>query len=140
MRKRIKCWKVAKENVILKDALTMFRNRAIQGTFYNDIALRFGKRIFQYGVDNIGNESFTIQEMLNNTWEVLIPDDKMEEMTENCRNVLKESHYIGERFQKIDNMSINDMFVSVLEKLTTVSDVVKYRLIKRIIEDKLYKE
>ena len=140
MRKRIKCWKVAKENVTLKDALVMFRNRAIQGTFYNDIALRFGRRIFQYGVDNIGNESFTIQEMLNNTWEVLIPDDKMEEMTENCRNVLKESHYIGERFQKIDNMSINDMFVSVLEKLTTVSDVVKYRLIKRIIEDKLYKE
>ena len=140
MRKRIKCWKVAKENVTLKDALTMFRNRAIQGTFYNDIALRFGRRLFQYGVDNIDNESFSVQEMLNNTWEVLIPDDKMEEMTENCRNVLKESHYIGERFQKIDNMSINDMFVSVFEKLTTVSDVVKYRLIKRIIEDKLYKE
>ena len=140
MRKRIKCWKVAKENVTLKDALVMFKNRAIQGTLYNDIALRFGRRIFQYGVDNIDNESFSIQEMLNNTWEVLIPDDKMEEMTENCRNVLKESHYIGERFQKIDNMSINDMFVSVLEKLTTVSDVVKYRLIKRIIEDKLYKE
>lgn len=140
MRKRIKCWKVAKENVTLKDALTMFKTRAIKGTFYNDIALRFGRRLFQYGVDNIDNESFSIQEMLNNTWEVLIPDDKMEEMTENCRNVLKESHYIGERYQKIDNMSINDMFVSVLEKLTTVSDVVKYRLIKRIIEDKLYKE
>lgn len=140
MRKRIKCWKVAKENVTLKDALTMFKNRAIQGTFYNDIALRFGKRLFQYGVDNIDNESFSVQEMLNNTWEVLIPDDKMEEMTENCRNVLKESHYTGERFQKIDNMSINDMFVSVLSKLMTVSDVVKYRLIKRIIEDKLYKE
>lgn len=140
MRKRIKCWKVAKENVSLKDALAMFKNRSVQGIFYNDIALRFGKRIFQYGVDNIDNESFSIQEMLNNTWEVLIPDDKMEEMTENCRNILKESHYIGARFQKIDNMSINDMFVSVFEKLITVSDVVKYRLIKRIIEDKLYKE
>lgn len=140
MRKRIKCWKVAKENVTLKDALAMFKNRAIQGTFYNDIALRFGKRLFQYGVDNIDNESFSVQEMLNNTWEVLIPDDKMEEMTENCRNVLKESHYTGEHFQKIDNMSINDMFVSVLSKLMTVSDVVKYRLIKKIIEDKLYKE
>ena len=140
MRKRIKCWKVAKENVTLKDALTMFKNQSIQGTFYNDIGLRFGRRLFQYGVDNIDNESFSIQEMLNNTWEVLIPDDKMEEMTENCRNVLKESHYIGERFQKIDNMSINDMFVSVLNKLIMVSDVVKYRLIKRIIEDKLYKE
>ena len=140
MRKRIKCWKVIKENVTLKDALAMFKNRAIQGTFYNDIALRFGKRLFQYGVDNIDNESFSVQEMLNNTWEVLIPDDKLEEMTENCRNVLKESHYTGERFQKIDNMSINDMFVSVLSKLMTASDIVKYRLIKRIIEDKLYKE
>ena len=140
MRKKIRCWKVAQSNVSLKEALNMFNHRVINGTLYNDIALRFGKRIFQYGVDDIGNESFSIQEMLNNTWEVLISDDKMEEMTENCRNVLKESHYIGERFQKIDNMSINDMFMSVFEKLTTVSDVVKYRLIKKIIEDKLYKE
>jgi len=140
MRKRIRCWKVAKENVSLKDALTMFKNRAIQGTFYNDIALRFGHRTFQYGVDNIDNESFSIDEILNNTWTVLVPDDNMEEMTEKCRNILKESHYTGERFQKIDNMSIKEMFYSVFEKLNMTSDIVKYRLIKKIFEDKLYKE
>ena len=140
MRKKIRCWKVAKENVALKDALTMFKNRAIQGTFYNDIALRFGHRTFQYGVDNIDNESFSIQEMLNNTWEVLVPDDGMEEMTDNCRTILKESHYLGERFQKIDNMNINEMFTALFSKLNLISDRAKYRLIKKIIEDKLYKE
>ena len=140
MRKRIRCWKVAKENVALKDALTMFKNRAIQGTFYNDIALRFGNRIFQYGVDNIDNEFFSVQEMLNNTWEVLVPDDGMEEMTDNCRNIFKESHYLGERFQKIDNMNINEMFTALFSRLNLISDRAKYRLIKKIIEDKLYKE
>ena len=140
MRKKIRCWKVARENVSLKDALTMFKNRAIQGTFYNDIALRFGNRIFQYGVDNIDNEFFSVQEMLNNTWEVLVPDDGMEEMTDNCRNILKESHYLGERFQKIDNMNINEMFTALFSRLNLISDRAKYRLIKKIIEDKLYKE
>lgn len=140
MKKKIRCWKVAKENVALKDALTMFKNRAIQGTFYNDIALRFGHRVFQWGVDNIDNESFSIQEMLNNTWEVLVPDDGMEEMTDNCRSILKESHYLGERFQKIDNMNINEMFTALFSRLNLISDRAKYRLIKKIIEDKLYKE
>jgi len=140
MRKKIRCWKVAQSNVSLNDALNMFNHRAINGVLYDDIGLRFGKRIFQYGVDDIKNAAFSIDEMLKNTWEVLVPDTGAEEMTENCRKVLKESHYTGERFQKIDNMTINDMFVSVFAKLNLASDVVKYRLIKKIIEDKLYKE
>ena len=118
----------------------MFKKRAINGVLYDNIALRFGKHIFQYGVDDINSAAFSVDEMLKNTWEVLIPDDGAEEMTENCRKVLKESHYTGERFQKIDNMTINDMFVSVFSKLNLAPDVVKYRIIKKIIEDKLYKE
>ena len=140
MRKKIRCWKVAQSNVSLKDALNMFNHRAINGVLYNDIGLRFGNRIFQYGVDDIKSAAFSVDEMLKNTWEVLVPDTRAEEMTENCRKVLKESHYTGERFQKIDNMTINDMFVAVFGKLKLTSDVVKYRIIKKIIEDKLYKE
>ena len=140
MRKKIRCWKVAQSNVSLKDALNMFNHRAINGALYDNIALRFGNHIFQYGVDDIKNAAFSIDEMLKNTWEVLIPDDGAEEMTEKCRNILKESHYTGDRFQKIDNMGIKEMFISVFEKLNMTPDVVKYRLIKKIIEDKLYKE
>jgi len=140
MRKKIRCWKVAQNNVSLKDALNMFNHRSINGVLYDDIGLRFGNRIFQYGVDDIKSASFSVDELLKNTWEVLVPDDGAEEMTENCRKVLKESHYTGERFQKIDNMTINEMFVSVFAKLKLTSDVVKYRIIKKIIEDKLYKE
>lgn len=140
MRKKIRCWKVAQSNVSLKDALNMFNHRAINGVLYDDIGLRFGKRIFQYGVDDIKSAVFSIDEMLKNTWEVLVPDTGAEEMTEKCREFLKESHFTGERFSKIDNMSINDMFVSVFAKLNLAPDVVKYRIIKKIIEDKLYKE
>ena len=140
MRKKIRCWKVAQSNVSLNDALNMFNHRAINGTLYDNIALRFGNRIFQYGVDDIKSAAFSVDEMLKNTWEVLIPDDGAEEMTENCRKVLKESHYTGDSFSKIDNMTITDMFVSVFSKLNRTSDVVKYRIIKKIIEDKLYKE
>ena len=140
MRKKIHCWKVAESNVSLNDALNMFNHRAINGVLYENIGLRFGNRIFQYGVDDIKSASFSVNEMLKNTWEVLIPDDGAEEMTENCRKVLKESHFTGERFSKIDNMTINDMFVSVFSKLNLTPDVVKYRIIKKIIEDKLYKE
>lgn len=140
MRKKIRCWKVAQSNVSLKDALNMFNHRAINGVLYNDIGLRFGNRIFQYGVDDIKSAAFSVDEMLKNTWEVLVPDTGAEEMTENCRKVLKESHYTGERFQHIDNMTINEMFVAVFGKLNLTSDVVKYRIIKKIIEDKLYKE
>lgn len=140
MRKKIRCWKVAQSNVSLNDALNMFNHRAINGVLYNDIGLRFGNRIFQYGIDDIKSAAFSIDEMLKNTWEVLIPDTGAETMTEKCRKVLKESHYTGERFQKIDNMTITDMFKSVFDKLNLTSDVVKYRIIKKIIEDKLYKE
>lgn len=140
MRKKIRCWKVAQSNVSLKDALNMFNHRAINGVLYNDIGLRFGNRIFQYGIDDIKSAAFSIDEVLKNTWEVLIPDDGAEEMTENCRKVIKESHYTGEHFQKIDNMTITDMFKSVFDKLNLTSDVVKYRIIKKIIEDKLYME
>lgn len=140
MRKKIRCWKVAQSNVSLNDALNMFNNRAINGVLYDNIGLRFGNRIFQYGVDDIKSAAFSIDEMLKNTWEVLIPDDGAEEMTENCRKVLKESHYTGDSFSKIDNMTITDMFVSVFSKLNRTPDVVKYRIIKKIIEDKLYKE
>ena len=140
MRKKIRCWKVAQSNVSLKDALNMFNHRAINGTLYDNIALRFGNRIFQYGVDDIKSAAFSVDEMLKNTWEVLVPDTGAKEMTEKCREVLKESHFTGERFSKIDNMSIKEMFIEVIEKLYSTPDVVKYRLIKKIIEDKLYKE
>lgn len=140
MRKKIRCWKVAQSNVSLNDALNMFNHRAINGVLYDDIGLRFGKRIFQYGVDDIKSAAFSVDEMLKNTWEVLVPDTGAEEMTENCRKVLKESHYTGDSFSKIDNMTITDMFVSVFSKLNQTPDVVKYRIIKKIIEDKLYKE
>lgn len=140
MKKKIKCWKVAQDNVSLKDALNMFNHRAINGVLYDNIALRFGNRIFQYGIDDIKSAAFSIDEMLKNTWEVLIPDTGAEEMLAKCRQIIKDEHFTGLKFDKIDNMTISELFSYICyNTLNNTSDQVKYRLIKEIIEKKLYK-
>ena len=118
----------------------MFKSRTIDGVLYQDIAIKFGYRTFQWGVDDINSATFSVDELTKYTWDVMLPDTDAEEKTEKLRDILKDSHYLGASFQKIDNMNIREMFHEVIDKLKSTSDNVKYRLIKRIIEDKLYKE
>jgi hypothetical protein len=52
----------------------------------------------------------------------------------------KEEHFTGLSFDKIDNMSISDLFHALIDVMSSLDDMNKYRIAKFIIENKAYKK
>ena len=139
-RKIIKNWKVINNELDCITAFNMFKNRAIDGRLYDVVGLRLGSRIFQSGIHNIDIEIFSAHEVLSNKWEIMIPDDNMEEILEKMRQLYKDEHIGNLKYQKIDNMSIEDLWNSLIDIMNNLDNKNKYRLAKHIIENKLYKK
>ena len=139
MKKKIKCWKAASEHeMTLHEALNVLRS--LDSLTYP----RAGIGHDQYNVmemDECREKNFSMGEVLAKSWKVYIPDTNAEEMLAKCRQIIKDEHFTGLKFDKIDNMTISELFSYICyNTLSNTSDNVKYRLIKKIIEDKLYKE
>ena len=139
-RKVIKNWKVVRSELGCVTAFNIFKNRVVNGRFYDIIGLRLGSRTFQSGINNIETESFAASEILSDKWEILIPDDNMEEILERMRELYKNEHIGNLKYQKIDNMSIEDLWDSLVDVMNDLDNRNKYRLAKHIIENKLYKK
>ena len=77
---------------------------------------------------------------MSNKWEIMIPDDNMEEILEKMRQLYKDEHIGNLKYQKIDNMSIEDLWNSLIDIMNDLDNRNKYRLAKHIIENKLYKK
>lgn len=139
-RKVIKNWKVIQSDLDSVTAFKIFMSRIIDNKSYDVIGLRLGHRIFQSNINHIGVENFSAQEVLSNKWEIMIPDDNMEEILERMRQLYKNEHIGNIKYQKIDNMSIEDLWDSLVDVMNSLDDCNKYRLAKHIIENKLYKK
>ena len=139
-RKVIKNWKVVRNGLDSVTAFNMFKAQAVEGTLYDLLAIRLHGRIFQPGIVNIDQEHFLAQEILSNDWEALIPDDQMEEILENMRQMYKDENFNTLNYQRIDNMSINDLWIELVDIMSRLDDRNKYRLAKFIIENKAYKK
>jgi hypothetical protein len=139
-RKVIKNWKVVRNGLDSVTAFNMFKAQAIEGTLYDLLAIRLHGRIFQPGIVNIDQEHFLAQEILSKDWEALIPDDQMEEILENMRQMYKDENFNTLNYQRIDNMSINDLWIELVDIMSRLDDRNKYRLAKFIIENKAYKK
>jgi len=139
-RKVIKNWKVIRNGLDSVTAFNMFKAQAVDGIDYDLLAIRLKWRVFQPGIVDIDKEQFSAQEILSKEWEVLIPDDQMEEILENMRDMYKEENFSSINHQKIDNMSINDLWLELVNIMYNLDDRNKYRIAKWIIKNKIYKK
>lgn len=141
MRKKvIKNWKVVMSNLDSVTAFKIFKNRIIDGKLYDIVGLRLGWRAFQSDINSLDDESFSSKEILSDKWEIMLPDDEMEKILYKMRDMYKEEHFSGLSFDKIDNMSISDLFHALVDIMSSLDDMNKYRIAKWIIENKIYKK
>ena len=138
--KVIKNWKVIRNGLDSVSAFNMFKAQAVEGIAYDLLAIRLKWRVFQPGIVDIDKEQFSAQEILSKEWEVLIPDDQMEEILEAMRDMYKDENFSSLNYQKIDNMSINDLWKELVNIMDRLDDRNKYRMAKWIIENKVYKK
>jgi len=139
-KKIIKNWKVIRNGLDSVSAFNMFKAQAVEGITYDLLAIRLKWRVFQPGIVDIDKEQFSAQEILSKEWEVLIPDDQMEELLEAMRDMYKDENFSSLNYQKIDNMSINDLWMELVNIMDRLDDRNKYRMAKWIIENKVYKK
>ena len=122
-RKVIKNWKVVRNGLDSVTAFNMFKAQAIQGIGYDLLAIRLHGKVYQPGIVDIDRETFYANEILS----------KM-------RQMYKDEHFTRLTHEKIDNMSISDLYHALIDVMNSLDDRNKYRLAKHIIENKLYKK
>ena len=140
-RKIIRNWKAIKDNLTFNVAFNIWKTHKIDDVDYPIIAMRFGTTQFiQTGVHGISDIKLSPQEAVSNKWEIVIPDNDAEEKTNKLRQMLKDKNFTGLRYDKIDNMSIDEMFSTLLYIMDNLDKDNKYRIAKHIIENELYKK
>lgn len=137
--KQIKYWKVVKSNLKLHNALNMLKGQAVEGHLYDYLAIRFGYKLILPN-SKIDELLFSIKEMENENWEAIVPDDGKEELLEKAREMVKEENFLRQSHNQIDNMNISDIWNAIDDVIVCLDDNAKYRIIKHVIENKLYKK
>lgn len=137
--RKVKYWKAVKSNLKLYDALNMLKAQAIEGHFYDYLAIRLGYKLILPDV-KIDELLFSLKEMENENWEAIIPDDGKEELLEKAREMVKDANFLRYNHEQINNMDIEDIWNAIDDVITCLDDKVKYRLIKHVIDNKLYKK
>lgn len=139
--KIIRNWKAVKSDLDFNLAYNLYKSHKVDDIEYPVIGLRLGiSKFFQSGLHNIEDAMLSPREAASNKWEIVIPDDDAEEKTNKLRQMLKDKNFTGIRHDKIDNMSIDEMFNAIIEQMSRLDKDNKYRITKNIIETGLYKK
>jgi len=139
--KIIRNWKAIKSDLDFNLAYNLYKSHKVDDVEYPVIGLRLGvSKFFQSGLHNIDEAMLSPREATSNKWEIIIPDDAAEEKTNKLRQMLKDKNFTGLRYDKIDNMSIEEMWNAIIEQMSRLDKDNKYRIAKSIIETGLYKK
>ena len=137
--KIIRNWKAVKSDLDFNLAYNLYKSHKVDDVEYPVIGLRLGvSKFFQSGLHNIDEAMLSPREATSNKWEIVIPDDAAEEKTNKLRQMLKDKNFTGLRYDKIDNMSIEEMWNAIIEQMSRLDKDNKYRIAKNIIENELY--
>ena len=139
-QKIIRNWKAVKSDLDFVSAYNLYKSQVVDDKFYPIIGLRLGIKFFQSGLHNIDDAHLSPREAISNDWEIIVPDDEFEEKTNKLRQLLKDKNFTGLRYEKIDNMSIEEMLDAIYETMYRLDKNNKYRIAKHIIENELYKK
>ena len=136
---RIKYWKIKKPNLSFVDAMNILETRMIDNKKYDRVSICLhGRVIDQY--DNFKNEKFDYREAISNDWIACIPDTDEENLLYKIRELVKNEHFLDITHEKIDNLDIREIWKEIEKKFFYADNKTIYRLIKHIIENKLYKK
>ena len=123
MRKNI-YWRNIAYGLTLKDCQHAFYNRAWQGTLYDTIMIAHGDHKLEYGKTNFMLEKFTFDEATDSNWSIFVPDYEEEKNLQEIRELIKTANCLyGVTFEKIDNMSIGDIWQLICSQLIESKDV-----------------
>lgn len=135
--KKIRNWKVIKENLDFLSASNMYKNQAINGVLYDYLAIRIGPRMFTPDeIMKFESETFYPKEILSNNWVALIPDTDEENKNEKIRQLMKDSNSSNIKYDKIDNMTIPQIWEWVSDHLDKDQ---MYRMLLAYYDQKIYK-
>lgn len=137
--RKVKYWKVVADNLDVKTAVRMLKAQAIHGHQYEYLAIRLKYKIFEPGTD-MDKEEFPLVDALSNDWEAIIPDDGKEELLEKAREMVKDAHFLRASHESINKMDLSSLWNEIDNVLIMLDDNAKYRLIKHVVENKLYKK
>lgn len=140
--KKVKYWNVLANNVSMADAINALEKQNWNGNKVKDLSIRIKYRVFTDKFE-IQHEKFSVEEATSNNWEIIIPDDGSEKKLEDLRDLVKESNilsYDGTGYAEIDNMDISDIYNAIDNFFVIQNDDMKIRLVKAIINQKLYKK
>ena len=139
--KIIRNWKVVNSDLDFITAYNLYKAHNANGVNVPVIGLRLGvSKFFQSGLHNIDEAMLSPSEATSNKWEIVVPDDEFEEKTNKLRQMFKDNNFSGLRYEKIDNMSIEELWNSLFEVMDNLDKNNKYRIAKHIIENGIYKK
>ena len=84
-----------------------------------------------------GQEHINIKEA-GSTWVILVPDTGKEERDNKVRQMLKDANCTRLKYDKIDNMTLDEMWDYINDSL--LDDDKKYKMIKYFCEAQIYKK
>lgn len=134
--KHIKNWKVFASNIELQTALNILREGKTIGG-HSPVAIQHantGKFIEQ---DKVYDRDLSFKtDELDNKWMILIPDDDKEQKNEKLRKLVKDSNCSGLNYDKIDNMTIHEIFRHIV---THINEDQEYRWLLAFYKNEIYK-
>ena len=136
---KVKYWKLIKSNLSFTDAMNVLETRMIDNKKYERVSICLhGRIIDQY--DDFRNLKFDYREATSNSWVACIPDSDEENLLYKIRELVKNEHFLDITHDKIDNLDIREIWKEIDKKFFYSDNKILYRLIKHIIDNKLYKK
>lgn len=130
--KHIRNWKLYRDKVSLSEALEVLQKGSIN--LYKNVAIQNNKtnRFYDKYTDDIVLKPTDV----NNDWMILVPDDDKEQKNEKLRKLVKDSNCSGLNYDKIDNMTIHEIFRHIV---THVNEDQEYRWLLTFYKNEIYK-
>lgn len=130
--KHIKNWKLYRDKVSLSEALEVLKKGSIN--LYKNVAIQNNKtnRFYDKYTDDIVFKPTDV----NNDWMILVPDDDKEQKNEKLRKLVKDSNCSGLNYDKIDNMTIHEIFRHIV---THINEDQEYRWLLAFYKNEIYK-
>ena len=130
--KHIRNWKLYRDKVSLSEALEVLQKGSIN--LYKNVAIQNNKtnRFYDKYTDDIVLKPTDV----NNDWMILVPDDDKEQKNEKLRKLVKDSNCSGLNYDKIDNMTIHEIFRHIV---THINEDQEYCWLLAFYKNEIYK-
>lgn len=139
MLENVKYWTVMKGGVDWSTAIHALKTQTINGSPNKNVAIRRGYNIILPNA-KLNELRFSIEELESDKWEIVVPDNHKEELLETTRDLVRDANFLNTRYNRIDHMDISDIWNAIDDVIVCLDDNAKYKLIKYVVENKLYKK